>query len=91
MLCHGTLSALTRCPEWELTREESEKLALGVANVMKHYPHLKVKKKSLAWYNLAASAGVIYGSRLMQIATRKKRERKAAASPQDAASAGNPA
>lgn len=65
------LAGITKVPEFELAKDEAEKLGKSVAEVAKHY-NFNATPKQLAWFNLALCGGSIYGSRIFMYNSRVK-------------------
>jgi hypothetical protein len=72
---HFMLSKCMQIPELELDEEESAKLAKSMKRVGDLYGGMVVPEKILAWGDLAASLGTVYGPRFVAYNLRKKKEK----------------
>lgn len=63
---HGLLAGISQTPELALDQAEADALASAAAEVAQHYPVI-ADDKTLAWSNLAMTAGMIYGPRAFAI------------------------
>lgn len=73
---HAMLAAITKTPELALDPSEANKLGAAIVGVQQHYDVL-VDAKTMAWINLAMTAGAIYGTRIFAITARKGKEKEA--------------
>lgn len=70
---HFLLSKIV-VPELELTEDESKTLGRAMADVAQYYDVPMVSPQQVAWYNLATTAAMIYGSRFVAYRTRARKE-----------------
>lgn len=61
-------------PELELTEDESKTMARALAEVGQYYDVPIVSPQNVAWYNLATTAAMIYGTRFVAYRNRARRE-----------------
>jgi hypothetical protein len=71
---HAILASFTKIPELELTPEEAKSLAVGIAEVNRHYPLPVMKPEHVAIGSLAVTAFVVYRGKFVAVAKRKARE-----------------
>lgn len=71
-------------PELALDEPEAKQLAGAITEVSRHYA-INVDEKTMAWGQLFIAIGMIYGTRLIAVRTRKKTEAKKRASEPRAA------
>lgn len=74
MAIHLGISALTKTPEIELEKSESDRLAQASVDVAKHY-NIEASEKALAWTNLAVVGFSTYGPRVFAMRMRWEIER----------------
>lgn len=70
------LASMTKSPELELSESEAAALSRGIAEVNRHYP-MPVNPGYIAIGALCTCAFGIYRSKLVAIAQRKAREKRA--------------
>lgn len=71
---HMMLEALTKVPEFEISKDEAEKLAAALARVSAYYGHIILPEKYACWLNLAIVGGHVYGPRYFAFKLRTARE-----------------
>jgi hypothetical protein len=72
---HVMLAEMTKVREFEVDKDECEKLAEAIAGVSKYYV-TAFDPKRVAWLNLAVIAGGIYGTRIFAYRNRKELEKR---------------
>lgn len=72
---HSMLAVLTRVPEFELDKDDANKLAQASVNVGRHY-NLEAAQKTVDWTNLAMIVAQIYGAKLLMYRMRRVEKRK---------------
>lgn len=72
---HAIAAVKTNCPELALDQKEANMLASALNAVQEHYG-VEIPPEYAIWVNLVTACGMIYGPRIVQISSRKKRERK---------------
>lgn len=72
---HAMLAGIVRVEELQLSMPESEQLAVAMTTVSQFY-NVEVAEKTMAWINLAMVGGMIYGTRLVAIRSRRIAERR---------------
>lgn len=75
---HEIIALVTGQPVFKLSDDESKKLSQSIRNVLVHYD-LTPNPAVMAWVQLLAVSGVIYGPRIMYLVALEK-ERKARSS-----------
>jgi hypothetical protein len=60
------LAAICKTPELEIDKQEAQLVAEAVKELAKHYP-VGMDPKKIAWANLIAALGTVYGPRVMVI------------------------
>ena len=73
---HEILSTVFRAPELKLDNDSADTLADALKKVNRHY-NIKVKQKTLDWYNMIVCCAVVYGPRINAISMRRSSERAA--------------
>lgn len=76
LFAHTGLAVATRCPEFELDKEESDYLAKASANVLEQFD-IAPDPKTQAIAGLIIALGTVYAPRYIMISTRVKAEKKA--------------
>lgn len=71
---HTMLAAMTSVPEWQLDKSEARMLAEASASVAAHYD-VSASAKTIAWTNLIMVAGTVYGTRIIAIRARNKKDK----------------
>lgn len=71
---HAMLASMSGTPEWAIDNEEAKLIANTSANVSRHYG-AEMTQKAMDWTNLLAALGMVYGTRVFAIRTRKADER----------------
>ena len=61
------LAKLTNIEQLELDPTEAKKLGEALARVESFYTDKMISEKTMAWINLGAVAGAVYGPRIMAI------------------------
>ena len=64
---HWMLAKLTKIEQLELDPTEAKKLGEALARVESFYTDKMISEKTMAWINLGAVAGAVYGPRIMAI------------------------
>ena len=76
LFAHTGLAVATRCPEFELDKEESDYLAKASANVLEQFD-ITPDPKTQAIAGLIIALGTVYAPRYIMISARVKSEKKA--------------
>lgn len=76
LFAHTGLAVATRCPEFELDKEESDYLAKASANVLEQFD-IAPDPKTQAIAGLIIALGTVYAPRYIMISARVKSEKKA--------------
>lgn len=71
---HQLLASLAQTPEMAIDKMEANTLAIGIANVARHYD-MGATQKSLDWANLISVVGMVYGTRIYAIRARVAQEK----------------
>lgn len=61
-------------PELELTEDEAKTMGRALSEVGQYYDVPMVSPQQIAWYNLATTAAMIYGSRFIAYRNRSRKE-----------------
>lgn len=61
-------------PELELTDDEAKMMGRALADVGQYYDVPMVSPQQIAWYNLASTAAMIYGTRFVAYRNRSRKE-----------------
>lgn len=72
------LAVIARAPELALTNDEAHALAVGIADVQKHYDFGVLDPKYVALAMLGVTVVKVYGGKMLSIAQRKNREKQLA-------------
>ncbi len=72
---HVFAAAALKEPALALTKDEAKSLSDAVGKVAEHYP-VTIDPKTMAWVNLAMVAGGIYGTRVVGMVAKRKRNTK---------------
>lgn len=75
MLAHTGLAVATKCPEFELDKEESDYIAKSSANVLEQFD-ITPDPKTQAIIGLIIALGTVYAPRYMLISMRVKAEKR---------------
>lgn len=76
MILHSGIAAITKAPEFEIDKEESDLLANATANVLEQFD-LKPDPRAEAIVGLIVAASTIYGPRVYLMRQRKQTARNA--------------
>jgi hypothetical protein len=83
MAVHLGLATVSRQPELELEKDESDKLARAAEGVARHY-NIEASEKALAWTNLIVVGFSLYTPRMLAIKIRWTMDREEALRRQEA-------
>jgi hypothetical protein len=72
-------AAMTGTAELNLSQPEARMLAQSTADVLRHYPSVKMPAQTIDWISLASALGMVYGPRLVAI----RNNRRGKNAPQD--------
>lgn len=78
---HNMLAGLTKIPELQMDKAESDMLAKGIAGVAEHYETVAMSPKTAAWVNLGQIAAMVYGPRIFAGMARKRASKPQRAAP----------
>lgn len=76
LFAHTGIAVATKCPEFELDKEESDYLAKSSANVLEQFD-ITPDPKTQAIIGLIIALGTVYAPRYIMISARMKAEKKA--------------
>lgn len=74
MSIHAGVAGMTATPELMLAEEEAKQLGRGLLELERCYP-TTVDPRIIAWVNMTAICGMVYGPRIMAIRMRHSAER----------------
>lgn len=72
---HSMAATMLKTPELVLDKEEAKNLSKAANDVAEHYS-VAINPKTLAWLNFGMAVSMIYGTRIIAINARQKREKQ---------------
>jgi len=78
---HQMLAAIAGAPEFAIEQSEAKQLAIGIANVGRHYD-MRINEKAVDWLFLIQTCAIVYGPRIAVLMAKNRPPKRQPPPPQ---------